>query len=89
MLAAVADGTLSQQVVEEIRVGKTSISRVAKALKGKTGDKPKASGWRTHFRAFSKAIRLVVKRDPRRRAEVAAELRRLADEFELNEKAAA
>jgi ParB-like chromosome segregation protein Spo0J len=95
VLDAVSKGELSPTIVEDIRAGEASISGVAKALKGKSGDKPtrkpkpKASGWQTIFRGFTAAVRRLIKRDPQRRAEIAAELRRLADEFEAGERAAA
>ncbi len=89
VLAAVADGTLSPTVVEDIRVGKASISGVAKNLKGKAARKAKPSGWPAAVNAFATLVRRVIKRDPNRRAEIAAELRRLADEFELDAKSAA
>ncbi len=91
ILNAVADGMLSPQIVDDIRSGKASISAVSKTIKGKTTlkAKSKSSGWQTLVRGFSNAICRVVKRDPRCRAEVAAELRRLADDFDTVEKAAA
>ena len=91
ILNAVADGMLSPQIVDDIRSGKASISAVSKTIKGRTTLKAKGkpSSWRAVVRGFSKAICRVVKRDPRCRAEVAAELRRLADDFDTAEKAAA
>jgi hypothetical protein len=88
ILAAVADGKLSPTVVDDIRSGTKSIHGVAKHLQGKAARKAK-SGWQTIVREFSKDIRRIVRTDPQRRGEVAAELRRLADEFESVENVAA
>ena len=82
IIDAVADGTLPQQTVDDINAGTKSIHGVAKSLKAKPASKPKSSGWQTLVRGFTAAVRRLIKRDPQRRVEVAAELRRLADEFE-------
>ncbi len=95
ILSAVEQGTAPAEVIEDIRHGRATIHGVAKNLKGETVAKPnrkaksKSSGWQAIVRLFSKAICRVAKRDPRCRAEVAAELRRLADDFDTAEKAAA
>ena len=88
VIAAVADGKLPQETVADINAGKLSIHGVAKNLKGKPTSKAK-SGWKAIVAGFVSACRRFVKRDPGRSAEIAAELRRLADEVELEAKAAA
>ena len=88
ILKAVEEGTAEPEVIEDVRTGKGSIHGVAKRLKAKPASKAK-SGWQTILSGFVSACRRFVKRDPQRRSEIAAELRRLADEFELEVKAAA
>ncbi len=84
-----AEGQLLPEIVEDIRNGNETIHGVAKSLRAKPAHKSKSSGWQTIVRGFAAAVRRLIKRDPQRRSEIAAELRRLADEFELEEKAAA
>ncbi len=92
IIDAVAQGELPPTIVEDIRKGTKSIHGVAASLKPKADAKParKAkSGWQTLVSGFSKAIRRIVRRDPARSAEIAVELRRLADEFEQQASVAA
>ncbi len=89
ILDAVANGQLLPEIVEDIRNGNETIHGVAKSLKAKPARKAKSSGWQTIVSGFTAAVRKFIKRDPQRRAEIAAELRRLADEFEVDQKAAA
>ena len=89
ILDAVADSQLLPEIVEDIRNGNETIHGVAKTLKGKSARKGKSSGWQTIVRGFTAAARRLINRDPQRRTEIAAELRRLADEFETDQKAAA
>ena len=84
-----ADGKLPESVVTDIANGKASIHGVAQTLKAKPAPKPKASGWRSIVSGFVAAVRKLVRRDPQRRSEVAAELRRMADEVEQTANVAA
>jgi hypothetical protein len=81
-------------VLEDIRHGRATIHGVAKSLQSEPDAKPakkaKSSGWQSIVRVFSNAVRRVVKRDPRSRAEIVARLRRFIDELnDVNDQAAA
>ncbi len=89
VIAAVAEGKLPQETIADINAGKLSISGAAKGIKGKPASKAKSSGWQAIVRGFTVAVRRFIKRDPQRRAEIAVELRRLADEFEIDQTAVA
>lgn len=94
VLQAVEEGTATADVLEDIREGRATIHGVAKKLKGEAEGKParkaKSSGWQSIVRVLSNAVRRVIKRDPRSRAEIVARLRSLADEFDqVSDQAAA
>ena len=94
IMKAVEEGSASHEVLEDIRHGRATIHGVAKRLKGETEDKPvrkaKSSGWQSIVRVFSNAVRRVIKRDPRSRAEIVARLRSFIDELnDVNDQAAA